>query len=181
MSLKCKIIALVGLLCMICPIAASAWNESAAFGARFSAEADYKLRRGLHAFVSEELRFGGANLFDRSYTEVGMSYKIADYLKTSVSYTAIAVYESEITELDQNTQMVKYWYEWRHRLTADIMGTLKAGQWRFSIRERFQCTYKAAELNNYQQPQTALVLRSRLKASYKFRAVPLQPYAFIVT
>ena len=179
MRITGKILAIVGLMCLICPIAASAWDEPASLGARLSAEADYKIKRGLHAFVSEELRFGGTNIFDRSYTEIGISYKVADYLKTSVSYTAIAVYESEITELDSNTLMARYWYEWRHRFTGDITGSLKAGQWRFSLRERIQATYKATELNNYQQPQTTWVLRSRLKASYKFRTVPLQPYAYI--
>ena len=179
MKSKGRILALISLFLTICPIAASAWDEPTSFGARFSADADYKIRRGLHAFVSEELRLGGTNLFDRSYTEIGISYRMTDYLKASVSYTAIAVYESEITELDKNTRIVRYWYAWRHRLTADITGTIKAGQWRFSLRERLQGTYKVGEINNFQQPQTAWVLRSRLKASYKFRPVPLQPYVYL--
>lgn len=153
-------------------------DDSDAFTARISAEADYKIRKGLHVYASEEIRLGGTNIMDRSHTEIGISYKINPYLKTAVSYTAIAAYKSEISELENNMELVRYWYDWRHRISADITGSFKAGQWRFSLRERIQGTYKTRELNNYQQPQMGWVLRSRLKASYKFRSVPLEPYAF---
>ena len=154
-------------------------DDSDGFGARVSAEVDYKLFKGLHLSASEEIRLGGADVMDRSYTEVGLSYKINQHLKAGLSYTAIAVYESEVTDLGDNTELVKYWYDWRHRVSADLTASFKAGQWRFSLRERLQGTYKKRELNNYQQPQTAWVVRSRLKASYKFRTLPLEPYAFI--
>ena len=163
---------------LMCPLILSAdEDDSDSFSARISAEADYKVARGLHIYASEEFRFGGKDIMDRSYTEIGASYKINSHLKVALAYTAIAVYKSETTALNDNMKMVKYWYDWRHRVSADVTGSFKAGQWRFSLRERIQGTYKTRELNNYQQPQTAWVLRSRLKASYKFRNAPLEPYA----
>ena len=153
-------------------------DDSDSFGARVSGEVDYKIMKGMHVYASEELRFmGGSRFLDRSYTEIGFSYKFNDYLKTAVSYTAIAVQKTETTMPD-NVESTENWTEWRHRISADVTGSLKFGQWRFSLRERIQGTYKMRELNNYQQPQMGWVLRSRLKVAYKFRSVPLEPYAY---
>lgn len=162
----------------IAPVAAHADDDdSDSFGARVSAEVDYKIMKGMHVSVSEEVRLlGGENLFDRSYSEVGFSYKICDYLKAGVSYTAIAVQKTE-TVLG-NKDMTTNWIEWRHRVSGDITASFKAGQWRFSLRERVQGTYKMSDVNNYQQPQMKWVLRSRVKVAYKFRSVSLEPYAY---
>lgn len=151
-------------------------DDSDSFSTRISAEADYKVMRGLHIYASEELRLGGKDIMDRSYTELGTSYKINSHLKVALSYTAIAVYKSETTELENSMEVIRYWYDWRHRFSADIIGSFRIGQWRLSLRERIQGTYKTRELNNYQQPQTAWVLRSRFKVSYRFRSAPFEPY-----
>ena len=161
------------------PLAAHADDDdSDSFGARVSAEVDYKIMQGMHVHVSEEVRFfGGSNLIDRSYSEIGFSYKFCDYLKAAVSYTAIAVPKTKV-EMPDTEVITTEWTEWRHRVSGDLTASFKAGQWRFSLRERVQGTYKMRELNNYQQPQMGWVLRSRLKVAYKFRAVPLEPYAY---
>lgn len=151
-------------------------DDSQAFDARVSAEADWRIRKGMHAYVSEELRFGGSNILDRSYTEVGFSYKFSDYLKTAVSYTAIAVHET-VPSADA-PDVMEHSIEWRHRLSGDITAMYDFGQWRISLRERIQGTHKTHDVNNYQQPQTGWVLRSRLKVAYKFRSAPLEPYAY---
>lgn len=163
---------------LLSPFVLHASDEGKEFGARVSAAADYKVAKGLHVFVSEELRFGGKDIMDRSYTEVGASYKLGRHLKVGLSYTAIAIYESEATMLEDNIQMTRYWYDWRHRITGDIQASFKAGQWKFSLRERIQGTHKVKEINNYQNPQTSWVLRTRLKAAYEFRKVPLEPYVY---
>lgn len=153
-------------------------DDSDSFGARVSAEVDYKIMKGMHVNVSEELRFlGGSSFFDRSYSQVGFSYKFCKFLKAGISYTAIAVQKTE-TEMVYAEEITTNLTEWRHRVSGDLSATLKAGQWRFSLRERAQGTYKMRELNNYQQPQMAWVLRSRMKVAYKFRKVPLEPYVY---
>lgn len=153
-------------------------DDSDSFGARLSGEVDYKIMKGMHVYASEELRFfGGSDFIDRSYSELGFSYKINDHLKVAVSYTAIAVNKKEVIMPD-NEEITLQWTEWRHRVSADLTASVKVGQWRFSLRERIQGTYKMRELNNYQQPQMGWVLRSRLKVAYKFRSVPFEPYAY---
>ncbi|MDE6870856.1 MAG: DUF2490 domain-containing protein [Bacteroidales bacterium] len=168
--------ALMQLCCLTSLRAAE--DEQENFNARISAGAEYKINRSLHVFASEEIRLGGKDILDRSHTEAGISYKFTDYLKASVSYTAIAVYKSETVPVEDIGEKTTYWFEWRHRVSGDITGTVRFGQWKLSLRERVQGTYKHKELNNFQQPQTAWVLRSRLKASYKFRSVPLEPYVY---
>lgn len=153
-------------------------DDSDAFGARVSAEAEFSLMKGMDLSVSEELRFfGGDSFFDRSYSQVGLSYRFCDYFKAGVSYTAIAVNKDKILLTEAGEDSVN-WTEWRHRVSADLIGSVRAGQWKFSLRERFQGTYRMSELNNYQQPQMGWVLRSRLKVAYEFRSVPLEPYAY---
>lgn len=153
-------------------------DDSDDFGARVSAEVDYRIINGLHVYASEELRFlGGNEFFDRSYSQVGISYKIFDFLKVGVSYTAISV-EKTKTEIINTEEITREWTEWRHRFSGDLTASFKVGQWKFSLRERIQGTHKTHELNNYQQPQTAWDLRSRLKVAYKFRSVPLEPYVY---
>ena len=153
-------------------------DDSDAFGARVSAEVDYKIMKGMHVSVSEEVRFlGGSDIFDRSYSQVGFTYKICDYLKAGVSYTAVAVQKTKV-EMPDTEEIVTNWTEWRHRVSGDLTASYKVGQWKFSLRERVQGTYKMRELNNYQQPQMGWVLRSRLKVAYEFRSVPLEPYAY---
>ncbi len=153
-------------------------DDSDSFGLRLSGEADYKIMSGMHVYASEEIRlFGGSDFFDRSYTQIGFSYKICDYLKADVSYTAIAVNKVKVTMPDTEV-ITENWTEWRHRVTGGLIASIKAGQWKFSLRERVQGTYKMRELNNYQQPQMGWVLRSRLKVAYEFRTVPLEPYAY---
>lgn len=153
-------------------------DDSDAFGVRLSGEVDYKIMKGMHVYASEELRFlGGTRFLDRSYTEAGFSYKVCDYLKAAVSYTAIAVSKSE-TVMPDTEEITTNWTEWRHRVTGDLTASVKFGQFKLSLRERVQGTYKMRELNNYQQPQMGWVLRSRLKLSYDFRTVPLEPYVY---
>lgn len=153
-------------------------DDSDAFGTRVSAEAEYRIMNGMDLSVSEELRFlGGSRFFDRSYSQVGLTYRFCDYFKAGVSYTAIAVNKDKIVLTDDG-EATENWIEWRHRVSADLIGSFKAGQWKLSLRERFQGTYRMSDLNNFQQPQMGWVLRSRLKVAYEFRSVPLEPYAY---
>ena len=65
----------------------------------------------------------------------------------------------------------------RHRLMADVTGTIHYGNWNFSLKERFQVTRRTGDFNIYQNPQNALTLKSRVKALYKGLG-KVQPYAY---
>ncbi len=140
------------------------------FGGRVSAEVDKKLMKGLHAFVNGEARlndnFGN---FYRYQGTVGTSYKVNDYLKTAVSYTFI-----ETKKTKDSTDIWKL----RHRFTFDVTGSYRMGDFKFSLRERFQVTRRTDYVNEYQDNKNACVLRSRFMAQYKGLS-DWTPYAYV--
>lgn len=138
------------------------------FGGRLSVSIDKKLARGLHVSLEEEIRMdNNFGSFDRFHTTLGLSYKVSDYLKLGVGYAMINPYSSNSAFKSS-----------RHRLMLDATGSLRFGDWRLSLRERFQATYRSGDMNEYQNPRTALTLKSRLKLSYKgLRRI--EPYAYV--
>ena len=139
------------------------------FGGRLSVSVDKKLARGLHVSLEEEIRMdNNFGSFDRFHTTLGLSYKVNDYLKLGVGYAMINPYSSSNSTFKSS----------RHRLMLDATGSLRFGDWRLSLRERFQATYRSGDMNEYQNPRTALTLKSRLKLSYKGLR-RLEPYAYI--
>lgn len=139
------------------------------FGGRLSVSVDKKLARGLHISLEEEIRMdNNFGSFDRFHTTLGLSYKVNDYLKLGVGYAMINPYSSSDGAFKSS----------RHRLMLDATGSLRFGDWRLSLRERFQATYRSGDMNEYQNPRTALTLKSRLKLSYKGLR-RLEPYAYV--
>ena len=131
---------------------------------RISVAFDQKIASGLHVALEEELRsMDGFTELDRSLTSLHISYKTCPYFKVDAGYTFMKVFGNPD--------------DLRHRANLDFIGVYKFRQWKLSLRERFQTTTKTKEINTYQQPRTALALRSRLKASYNCRTMPLKPYA----
>lgn len=145
---------------------------SYSLAARTGAEFDYKICRGLHASVSEEIRFVDSEKKSlmRSYTGAGLSYKVCPYFETGVSYTFIAAEK----KLEEGREP---WL--RHRASFDVKGMYGFGKFKLSLRERVQGTFRTDDYNRYQNPGVALCLRSRLKLSYAPDRVPLKPYAFV--
>lgn len=138
-------------------------------GGRLSVSIDKKLARGLHISLEEEIRMdNNFGSFDRFHTTLGLSYKVNDYLKLGVGYAMINPYSSSDGAFKSS----------RHRLMLDATGSLRFGDWRLSLRERFQATYRSGDMNEYQNPRTALTLKSRLKLSYKGLR-RLEPYAYV--
>ena len=139
------------------------------FGGRLSVSVDKKLARGLHVSLEEEIRMdNNFGSFDRFHTTLGLSYKVSDYLKLGVGYAMINPYSSSNSAFKSS----------HHRLMVDATGSLRFGDWRLSLRERFQATYRTGDMNEYQNPRTALTLKSRLKLSYKgLRRI--EPYAYV--
>lgn len=138
-------------------------------GGRLSVSVDKKLARGLHVSLEEEIRMdNNFGSFDRFHTTLGLNYKVNDYLKLGVGYAMINPYSSSNSAFKGS----------RHRLMLDATGSLRFGDWRLSLRERFQATYRSGDMNEYQNPRTALTLKSRLKLSYKgLRRI--EPYAYV--
>jgi len=148
-------------------------DDSEPFLARITAGVDYKIDKGLHLQASEEVRlydFG----FNRSVTTVGLEYKAAKWLKIGADYNLIGIKATD-TDTDYSPSTITY-TDWRHRFGVNFTESLKAGQFTFSLRERFQATYDSEDINTYQRPQTALALRTRFKVSYRPVQGNVRPY-----
>ena len=137
------------------------------FGARVSAGIDKRITKGFHISLNEEVRFdNNFRSFDRLQTELGLSYKVNPYLKFGLGYLFIAPYSSSKSAFKNL----------RHRLYADVRGTVHAGRWAFSLRERIQWTYRQGDFNEFQYPRNAFTLKSRLKVKYNARIA--SPYLY---
>lgn len=160
---------LVLMLALLAPVAAFG---QVTVGGRASVGVDYKISKGLHAEAEVEVRaadsFAGLG---STRTTLGLTYKPLSFLKVGIGYTNINPFKTN-KELSSGSFYTGFWYP-RHRLYADMSGTLKAGDFRFSLRERLQFTHNTADsLNIYQSTRNALALKSRLGVKYKgFRHV----------
>lgn len=161
--------AIIGLSVAQVPSFAGEDDTDGDFGTRYSVGVDKKIKKGLHVFADEEMRLGDNFSIDRMYTTAGISYKPFSWLKVGAEYSAINVSKTD-------AQGVEFW-DWRHRIAADVTGMYKTGGWKFSLKEKFQATHKTREVFEMEKPQNALALKSRAKVSYDFKRIGLQPYA----
>lgn len=171
--MKARFFTVLGIILMAAQVPAFAGDDDseAKFGTRYSIGADKKIAKGFHVFADEEIRLYGVNAVDRLYTNVGTSYKVNDYLKLGLGYSAISVQREDL--------LGEMYWDWRHRATADITGMIKAADFKFSLKERFQATYKTRDINTYEQPKTAMALKSRFKVAYQRPGMTIEPYVFV--
>lgn len=151
------------------PHAQTAVSLDPEFGARLSASVDKKLAKGLHLNLEEEIRFdNNFKSFNRFHTTLDLTYKLNSNIKLGVGYSMINPYDSDNGAFKSS----------RHRLMVDATGGLRFGDWRLSLKERFQATVRTGDMNLYQNPRTAFALKSRLKLQYKgWRSI--EPYAYV--
>ena len=141
-------------------------NLDAEFGGRVSLALDKKITKGLHVAIEEEIRMdNNFSSFNRLHTTLSLSYKVNSNLKIGMGYAMINPYSTSNGVFNSS----------RHRFMLDATGSLRLGMWRLSLKERFQATYRSGEMNEYQNPRTALTLKSRLKLQYKSQRVA-EPY-----
>jgi len=136
------------------------------FGARVSASIDKKLMKGLHVSAEAEARMSdNFSTFGRYDFGVGIAYKVSPYFKIGGGYILI-------NKLNSDSE-----WKMRHRVYLDASTGLRAGAWRFSLKERLQLTHR--DVNNiYQNNPNSVTLKSRLKVSYKgFGTV--EPYGYV--
>ena len=137
------------------------------FGARMELSIDKKITKGLHVEAFAEGRMtDNFCSFSRVDAGLGVSYEVNDFLKLGTGYILINKESSSGT------------WKMRHRAYFDATGTLRAGDWRFSLKERLQLTHKDVNTVKHQSTPNLLELKSRIKASYKgFHGIT--PYAYM--
>lgn len=135
-------------------------------GARFSATFDKKIVKGLHVAAEGEVRLSDDfSTLGRYQLGVGVSYKISPVFKVGAGYLHIEKMNSSGT------------WKPRNRFYADATAGLRAGAWRFSVKERLQYTHR--EVNNpYQNNPNSLALKSRIKVAYK-GLTAWEPYGYV--
>jgi long-subunit fatty acid transport protein len=121
------------------------------------------------------------------------SYKLNKYVKFDAGYTLLYDNNHKLTYHDDGSinKEANFW-GLRHRVFASVTGSYKVNNWTFSLRERWQYTYRPektiSERYDYDQedydgePKTYSgkgknVLRSRLQAAYSIGKTGLEPYA----
>ena len=125
------------------------------FGARFNVTADYKIVKGFHWTVDAEARMrDNFSELGRLQAGTGFSYKVNDFLKLGAGYIFM-----------ENKNSSDEW-KIRHRFYGNATLGLKAGDWRFSLKERLQLTHRDVN-NKFQNTPNSLALKSRFKVSYK--------------
>ena len=179
---KGRIILLMAVLCMAAPMlrAQSLWT---------SAEMKFGMAKGLSGYVEGEFRTAdGLDGTERWAASAGLDYKLCRWLKMSAGYTYIHRHvESRITK--KGNIVSDYWQP-RHRASFALTGSCSWNRFTFSLRERYQYTYRteqsvpkwdgddgSAKADELIEASHKHVLRSRLKAEYNIRKSGFTPFA----
>ena len=192
------------LIMALLPLAAAAQSDD--FGLDFSLEAQKKLSKQWSLSLEGEYRSrNDAKTNDRWSVGLGVDYKLTKWLKASAGYTFLYDNNERISYYDQYDDAVldgdadagdlkkcaQYWGT-RHRFNVSLTASQKLGDFKFSLRERWQYTYRPeytvderwSYLNQaYDGKEKTYsgkgknVLRSRLQVEYDKKGLALTPYA----
>lgn len=125
-----------------------------------------------------------------------LSYKPFKFLKFGIKYEYLRVKELGETTTEHGVDYVfnHYWND-KHRASFSVTGDIKVWKFEFSLRERFQYTYRPFhEIPQYEydpfdnsfipdgnkkiNAKSKIVLRSRLQVEFKpYKKCPWKPYA----
>jgi hypothetical protein len=139
------------------------------FGLWYGLNAEYQINKKIEIDLSAILRtYNKASKIDQAFLEGGISYKFNKYLSVGGSYRYS----------DKNEGSAGFYA--RHKLFADIKGTLPKGNFSLSLRLRYQYQKRTLierlsdEIPDYHG-------RIKLKAAYNIPAFPLNPYLYVET
>ena len=185
------------------PLAVFAQGDD--FGLDFSLEAQKKLFKQWSLSLESEFRTrDNTKTADRWSAGLSLDYKVAKWLKASVGYTFLYDHNERISYYDATDEAVldgdaevgdpkksaDYWGT-RHRFNLSLTPSQKFGDFKFSLRERWQYTYRPEYTvderwsyldQKYDGKQKTYngkgrsVLRSRLQVEYDKKKLALKPY-----
>lgn len=173
----------------LCLALQGAWAQSDDFGVWTSVTAKKKLSKTWTLSAEGEYRTrDGISATDRWSGALGVTYRLTSWLKADAAYTYL--YSNEAEEVTKKGNIVPaYWYS-RHRVSASLTGSVDWGRFTFSLRERWQYTYRpecyvpkydgddgSRKDDEQVKGKGENVLRSRLKAEYNIAHSPFTPYA----
>lgn len=201
---------LLTLALLLSPVLLYAQNADSGddFGVWASVSADKKINKKWSVGAEAELRTrDDSKNVDRWSLGVAANYKLASWLKASVGYVFLYDNNQRISYFDETDDEVldgdaevgdpkkrgEYWGT-RHRLNLSVTASQKFGNWKLSLRERWQYTYRPEytvdERWSYVKQawdgkehtysgKGKNVLRSRFQVEYDKRKAQLTPYASV--
>lgn len=160
----------VFICCLLLPVLAFA--EETDRGVWNSLELQKKCNNGLSFSFEEEYRMrDGTSTTDRFMSTFEVAYKLVKYLKTGVSYTLIHYnHEGKKNKPD-------YW-EQRHRYNLYVQGSYRLARFEFSLKERYQSTYRVGVEETETRANPKALLRSKWEVDYDVPRIPLTPYGY---
>lgn len=180
-------LAVLAVLQVIC-MPAMAWDFSSTdqtteHSVQLRAGADFtkKFNNGIRLHAAEDLRFdvynslSGAS-FNKSYTTLSFAYAPVKYFKVDAGYTLKIMGNKDWADVNK-------WM--RHRAFFSVTGAVKAGRWRFSLRERALCEVRMGDIdlytaeNLYEHNRADWYLRSKVEVQYSSMSKPLKPYLWV--
>ena len=154
-----------------------------------SAEMKVKVAGGLNAFVEGEYRtLDGLSGTERWAGTAGLDYKVWPFLKLTGGYTYIHQHtEREITK--KGNIIPSYWQP-KHRAFLAVTGSYKWKRLTFSLRERYQYTYRTEQYvpkfdddgvtpkdDEWVEAKGKHILRSRFELEYNIKNSRFTPFA----
>ena len=151
-------------------------------------EVKKKIFSGFDASLEGEFRTrDGLQTVERWSGSAGVSYKMFRWLKASAGYTFIHYYHPmEVTK--KGNYIPEYWQP-KHRVNLSLTGKVDWRRFTFSLRERWQYTYRPSQSvpkfdgddgsvknDEYISGKGKNVLRSRLQVEYNIRKCAFTPY-----
>ena len=138
------------------------------WGSSISVELSKRIIKGLNVSFEEDFRLrDDFKTVDRFSSTLELSYKPITYLKIGGAYN-LMYYQHE-----------KRGWEYRQRYYFYATGMYKIDRFRFSIRERFQSTYRNGVKETAKRANPKLYLRSRFEVEYDIRKSKFAPFASV--
>lgn len=176
------------------PLLASAQDDGGDdFGTILSVEGTHRFDKKFSVSAEVEMRTrDDVKTVDRWSGGVQASYKVLSWLKASAGYTLL--YDNNEKYNSSFTKKAEYWGV-RHRVNVSLTASYKVGNFDFSLRERWQYTYRpevtvdrirlsdgaVLEDDKTFSSKSKNLLRSRVMAEYKINDFPATPYVSVET
>ena len=144
----------------------TAFSQENDFGVWVSASAQHKLVEKLDIELSGSLRtFNNVSQIEQFYIEGGVQYKFNKFFSLAGSYRLIK-------NVEDNSQ-----FYFRHKLFADVKGTIPLNNFTLSARLRLQRTSKTY-IENDEDLISKYLMRLKIKTLYNIPSFPINPYTY---
>lgn len=187
LGLSYKLLLGIGLLLAVPFVGLCAQDDD--FGIGVGVKAKKKFTRDFAVSADGEFRTqDGLNDVERWTIGAGAAYRITSWLKSDAGYSFI--YKRKLSEVTRKGNIVSPYWSPRHRLHLSLNGEVKWNRVEFSLRERYQYTYRASrsvpkfdgddgspKADEEITGKGENMLRSRLQAKWKIRKSGFEPFA----